>query len=80
MLSFSQRLIRGTNIRIFCYLLIFLSGEIIAGLSPEQDGISHLAHIIGGLCGTAFGWAVTKPKAEGGSEPPAAPSAPKLPF
>lgn len=60
--------------------LIFLSGEIIAGLSPEQDGISHLAHIIGGLCGTAFGWAVTKPKAEGSSEPPAAPSAPKLPF
>ncbi|MBR5405941.1 MAG: rhomboid family intramembrane serine protease [Oscillospiraceae bacterium] len=53
--------------------LIYLSGEIIAALSPQKDNVSQMAHIIGGLCGTAFGWAVTKPKAEGGSGSPAAP-------
>ncbi len=41
--------------------LIFLSGEIIDGLT-KSDNISHLAHIIGGLCGTLFGWAITKEK------------------
>ena len=44
--------------------VIYLSGEIVAGLSAKNDGVSQLAHIIGGVCGTAFGWLVTKPKAE----------------
>ncbi len=42
--------------------VIYLSGEIIDGLT-QQDDISHLTHIIGGICGTVFGWAITKPKA-----------------
>ena len=50
--------------------VIFLSGEIIDGINAGEDGVSQMAHIIGGLCGTVFGWAVTKPKAE--SEPPQA--------
>lgn len=41
--------------------VIYLSGEIIDGLT-QQDDISHLTHIIGGICGTVFGWAITKPK------------------
>ena len=44
--------------------VIYLAGEIVAGLSDSGDNVSHLAHIIGGLCGTAFGWFVTKPKEE----------------
>ncbi|MBQ5335152.1 MAG: rhomboid family intramembrane serine protease [Oscillospiraceae bacterium] len=44
--------------------VIYLAGEIVAGLSNSDDNVSHLAHIIGGLCGTAFGWFMTKPKAE----------------
>lgn len=50
--------------------VIFLSGEIIDGINAGEDGISQMAHIIGGLCGTVFGWAVTKPKPE--SAPPQA--------
>ena len=40
--------------------LIFLSGEIIDGITKPNDNISQMGHIIGGLCGTVFGWAITK--------------------
>lgn len=40
--------------------LIFLSGEIIDGIAKPNDNISQMGHIIGGLCGTVFGWAITK--------------------
>lgn len=43
-------------ITLILVALIYLSGEIVDGLSDKADGISHLGHIIGGLCGTAFGW------------------------
>lgn len=44
--------------------LIYLSGEIINGIAQPNDNISQMGHIIGGLCGTVFGWLITKPKAE----------------
>ena len=53
--------------------LIFLSGEVIDGLT-KSDSVSQLGHIIGGICGTAFGWAITKEKAE----PETTPLLPKL--
>lgn len=54
-------------ITLILVALIYLSGEIIAGLT-QNDNISQMGHIIGGLCGTLFGWAITKPKADA-SEP-----------
>ncbi|MBR6107485.1 MAG: rhomboid family intramembrane serine protease [Oscillospiraceae bacterium] len=44
--------------------LIFLSGEIISGIRNPHDNISQMGHIAGGICGTLFGWAITKPKDE----------------
>ena len=34
--------------------LLYLSGE--AAAATRQDGISHAAHLLGGLCGTVFGF------------------------
>lgn len=50
-------------ITLILVALIYLSGEIINGLANPNDSISQMGHIIGGLCGTVFGWAITKPKA-----------------
>ena len=49
-------------ITLILVAVIYLSGEIIDGLT-KSDNISHLGHIIGGICGTAFGWAISKPRA-----------------
>ena len=49
-------------ITLILVALIYLSGEIIAGLSNPDDNISQMGHIVGGLCGTLFGWIITKPK------------------
>ncbi len=43
--------------------IIYLAGEVVDGLFVK-DNISQMGHIIGGLCGGAFGWAITKPRAE----------------
>lgn len=37
-------------------IIIYLGGEIFDGLTLS-DGIAHAAHILGGLCGAAFGFA-----------------------
>jgi membrane associated rhomboid family serine protease len=42
--------------------VIYLSGEIIEGITNPNDSISQMGHIIGGICGTLFGWAITKSK------------------
>lgn len=39
--------------------VIYIGGEVLAGLT-QNDGISHLTHIIGGLCGTGIGWMLPK--------------------
>jgi membrane associated rhomboid family serine protease len=35
---------------------IYLAGEISTAIRGDEDGISHFAHILGGLCGTIFGF------------------------
>ena len=40
-------------------VVLYLGGEIVSGLSGA-DGISQLAHIVGGVCGMAFGFALAK--------------------
>ena len=47
-------------ITLILVAVIFLSGEIIAGISNPNDNISQMGHIIGGLCGTVFGMAISK--------------------
>lgn len=49
-------------ITLILVALIYLSGEIITGLTNPDDNISQMGHIVGGICGTAFGWLITKPK------------------
>ncbi|MBO4379333.1 MAG: rhomboid family intramembrane serine protease [Oscillospiraceae bacterium] len=48
-------------ITVILVAIIYLSGEIINGLTAN-DNVSQMGHIIGGLCGTVFGWAITKGK------------------
>ena len=55
-------------------MILYLSGQIIHAVIHPNDGISQMAHIVGGICGTAFGWALAKPK-----EPKAEDSTPSLP-
>ena len=47
-------------ITVILVAIIYLSGEVIQGLANPTDDISQLAHIIGGICGTVFGWLITK--------------------
>lgn len=49
-------------ITLILVAIIYLSGEIIDGLSSPNDNISHLGHVVGGVCGMLFGWAITKSK------------------
>ena len=48
-------------ITLILVALIYLSGEIVRGIGNPNDNISQMGHIIGGICGTLFGWAITKP-------------------
>lgn len=41
--------------------IIYLSGEIINGVRNPHDNISQMAHIVGGICGTLFGWLISEP-------------------
>lgn len=49
-------------ITLILVAVIYLSGEVIAAVTNPGDDISQMGHIIGGLCGTLFGWAITKDK------------------
>lgn len=44
-------------ITLILVLIIYLGEEIISGFH-SNDGIAHAAHIVGGLCGTGFGFLI----------------------
>jgi rhomboid protease GluP len=44
-------------------VIIYLGGEISDSINGASDGIAHMAHIVGGLCGAAFGFLMTRKKA-----------------
>ena len=48
-------------ITLILVALIYLSGEIINGIRNPNDNISQMGHIIGGACGTFFGWLISEP-------------------
>ncbi len=50
---------------LFCGLL-FLWREVSG--SFENDGVSHLAHLLGGICGAAFGVLLSAWSASGGAQ------------
>ena len=41
-------------------VILYLGGEIVDAVTA-QDNISQLTHIIGGLCGAAMGFAMSRP-------------------
>lgn len=47
--------------------LIYLGGEVVH--SFRSDGISHLAHLVGGAAGAAFGFLAAKPRRTGLANP-----------
>ena len=49
--------------------LIYLGGEIVSAL--QEDNISQMGHLVGGLAGAAFGFALARGKG-GASKPPLA--------
>jgi len=38
--------------------LIFIGREVFTGATAEGTNVSHLTHVIGGVCGAVFGYAV----------------------
>ncbi len=42
-------------ITLILVVVIYLGGEVIDSIGSE-DGIAHAAHILGGICGTGFGF------------------------
>ncbi|MBR3446664.1 MAG: rhomboid family intramembrane serine protease [Oscillospiraceae bacterium] len=51
-------------ITLILVAIFYLTGEIINAVAKPNDGISQMAHIIGGLCGMLFGWVIANPKEE----------------
>ncbi len=51
-------------ITLILVAIIYLSGQIINAIAAPNDGISQMAHIVGGLFGMLFGWMVANPKEE----------------
>lgn len=49
-------------ITLILVAILYMSGQILNAVFNPNDGISQMAHIVGGICGTVFGWALTKPK------------------
>ena len=49
-------------ITLILVAIIYLCGQIINAIAYPNDGISQMAHIIGGLCGMLFGWIIANPK------------------
>lgn len=48
-------------ITLLLVMAVYLGNEIMAGLNVN-DGIAHMAHIIGGLCGAGFGFFIARKK------------------
>ncbi len=51
---------RGTvPLTLILVVVLYLGGELVAGLT-SVDNVSQLAHIVGGVCGMAFGFALAR--------------------
>ncbi len=51
---------RGTiPLTLILVVALYLGGEVVAGLT-SMDNVSQLAHIVGGVCGMAFGFALNR--------------------
>lgn len=48
-------------ITLLLVVIIYLGGEAVSGIGPS-DGIAHVAHILGGICGAGFGLLGVKKK------------------
>lgn len=48
-------------ITLILVIIIYLGNEVISGLS-SQDGIAHMVHVIGGICGAGFGFFLARSK------------------
>ena len=49
-------------ITLILVAILYLSGQIINAVIHPNDGISQMGHIVGGICGTVFGWTFSKSK------------------
>lgn len=58
LMSFTNFKSGDIPLTFICIILIFLTREVFD--SFQQDSISQFAHIVGGICGTAFGFQGTK--------------------
>lgn len=51
---------RGTiPLTMLLVVALYLGGEVVSGLAAA-DNVSQLAHIVGGVCGMGFGFALSK--------------------
>lgn len=51
----------GIPLTMILIIIIYLGAEVVSGIF-ENDNISQLTHIIGGICGAVFGIALNKKK------------------
>ncbi len=45
----------GIPITLILVVIVYLGGEVVNGMGND-DGIAHIVHIMGGVCGAAFGF------------------------
>lgn len=48
-------------ITLILVMIVYIGNEVITGIGVD-DGIAHMAHIIGGLCGAGFGFYIVHKK------------------
>ncbi|HWT74868.1 MAG TPA: rhomboid family intramembrane serine protease [Mobilitalea sp.] len=48
-------------ITLILVVVIYLGNEMVSGINVD-DGIAHMAHIVGGLCGALFGFYLARKK------------------
>ena len=49
----------GIPLTLILVFVIYVGSEIVSGLT-NADSISHLSHIIGGICGAVLGIAIRR--------------------
>jgi len=59
--SFTNISVRKIPITVLLVGILYIGNEIISGIAAD-DNISQISHIIGGLCGGAFGFFIHKDK------------------
>lgn len=57
--SFTETKRGGIPLTLILVVVFYFGGEIVSGL-VQHDNVSHLTHILGGICGIVFGFTLSR--------------------